>query len=383
MEAQAMVLVLRFFNELIDPRYSNARHRLIDILAIAMMAVLGANDDVEGIVEYGKDNRRWLKTFLELPHGIPSASTFRRVLARLDPAAMQRCFVRWMEELVNSCRDKQIAVDGKTLRRSFEKTWQKMGLHLVSAWCVEENLVLGQVATDQKSNEITAVPKLLKMIDIQGAVLTMDALNCQKNIASQIITDGADYILSVKDNHPTLYQQVKNLMDEAHLEKFKQVQHDIHRQANAEHGRREVRTTYCSEELTQWVGQRQEWAGLRTLVKVRRARQVVGQAQATIEDHYFITSLPGDDAERIGRLIRRHWGVENGLHWSLDMGFDEDHSRVGKDHGAENLAVLRRIALNLLKQDKSCKLGIKNKRLKAARNRDYLLKVMSQQSAVK
>ena len=382
MEAQAMVLVLRFFGELIDPRGVNVRHRFIDILAIAIMATIAASDDIEGIVEYGLDHESWLKTFLKLPHGIPSASTFRRVLARLNPAAMEKCFIGWMAELVNSCRDKQIAVDGKALRRSFQKAWEKMGLHLVSAWCVEENLVLGQVATDQKSNEITAVPKLLEMIDIQGAVVTADALNCQKDIAHQIITSHADYLLSVKDNHPTLHQQIQSLMDEAHLEKFKDVQHDTHRQVNAEHGRKEVRTTYCSEELTQWVGQRAEWMGLRTLVKVQRVRQVVGQP-ATMENHYFITSLPGTDAQRISQLVRRHWGIENGQHWCLDMGFREDESRVGCDHGAENLAVLRRIALNLLKSDKTCRLGIKNKRLKAARSPRYLLSVMSQQSVAK
>jgi predicted transposase YbfD/YdcC len=251
---------------------------------------------------------------------------------------------------------------------------------------VEDHLVLGQVATDTKSNEITAIPELLKLLDVQGAVLTMDALNCQKEIARQIIQDGGDYLLVVKDNHPTLHAQIQSLLDEAHLEQFASVQHDAHRQVSAEQGRKEIRRTCCSEELTQWVSQRSEWAGLRTLVKVQYVReQYVREtlSETKTENRYLISSLPGDDAQRIAELIRRHWSVENSLHWCLDMGFDEDHSRVGRDHGAENLAVLRRIALNLLKQDKSCKLGIKNKRLKAARNRDYLLKVMSQQSGAK
>ena len=378
MEAQAIALVLRIFCEVIDPRQANARHRLIDILSITMMAMLSGCDDYEAIVDYGRDRDAWLKQVLGLPHGIPSVSTFRRVFARLDPAELGRCLKQWTEELAQCHKGKQIAIDGKALRGSIDHAWNNLGVHMVTAYCVEDELVLAQVATDQKSNEITAVPELLKMVDLEGAVVTGDAMNCQKQIIQDIVSRKGDYVIAVKENHPTLYGQVSRLLDEACLEKFASVQHDKFREVNGGHGRLEIRSVYCSSELVEWVSQRADWAGLQSIALVERQRHTA--QKDSLERHYFLSSLPGNDAKRMGRVIRNHWAIENGQHWCLDMGFREDECRVRKDHGPENLAAIRRIALNLLKRDKSVKLGIHNKRLKASRSPDYMLRLLTQTS---
>jgi len=380
MEAQAAGLVLRVFGDLPDPRAGNARHRLMDMLTIAILAVIGGADDVEAICAYGEDERQWLAGFLKLPHGIPSPSTFRRLFARLDPDALEQCFARWFAELIKTCRGKQIAIDGKTLRRSFEQAWAKLGLHMVSAWCVEEQLVLGQVATEQKSNEISAVPQLLDLLDLQGAIVSVDALNCQKDIAQRIISAGGQYLMAVKDNHPILHQQIQNLMQEALLENSPLLQ-GTGRELEREHGRSDERWVFCSSELVQWVGQRDQWPALASVVMVKSRRRTLTDDKT--EWRYFISSLGGNNPQLFADLIRGHWGVENGLHWGLDVSFQEDQSRIGKDHGAETMSVLRRIALNLLKQQRTCRLGIKNKRLKAARSRDYLLRVLTQHPVTK
>ena len=378
MEAQAIAQILRLFWEVPDHRQANARHRLIDILTITMMAVLSRCDDYEAIVDFGRDHQPWLKQYLSLPHGIPSVSTFRRVFARMDPGEMGRCLRLWTEELAHCHKGKQIAIDGKSLRGSIEHAWNKLGVHMVTAYCVEDELVLAQVATDKKSNEITAVPKLLEMVDLEGTVVSGDAINCQKQIVQDIVNRKGDYVLAVKENHPILYKQVSRLLDEACLEKFASVQHDQFREVDGGHGRLEIRQVHCSSELVQWVGQRAKWAGLQSIVRVQRQRHTADKD--SLERHYFLSSLAGNDARRLGRVIRNHWAIENGQHWCLDMGFREDECRVCKDNGPANLAAFRRIALNLLKRDKSVKLGIHNKRLKASRNRDYMFKVLTQQS---
>ena len=378
MEAQAIALVLRIFWEAIDPRQANARHRLVDILSITMMAMLSGCDDYEAIVDFGRDNEAMLKRVLALPHGIPSVSTFRRVFARLDPAELGRCLKQWTEELAQCHKGKQIAIDGKALRGSIDQAWNKLGVHIVTAYCVEDELVLAQVATDQKSNEITAVPELLKIVELEGAVVTGDAMNCQKQIIQDIVRRKGDYVIAVKENHPTLYRDISSLLNEAHLEKFASVQHDSFREVNGGHGRLEIRQVYCSSELVQWVSQRADWAGLKSIVLVERQRHTA--EKDSLERHYFLSSLAGNDAKRLARLIRNHWAIENGQHWCLDMGFREDECRVHRDNGPENLAAIRRISLNLLKRDKSVKLGIHNKRLKAARSREYMFKLLTQTS---
>lgn len=385
MEAQPTSLIARMFNDIEgsdDPRAANARHYLTDILVIAILAVMCGLDDYPGIVEYGRDEHDWLKTFLRLPHGIPSISTFRRVFAALKPAVLLKLMQRWSGELSGVLAGKQIAIDGKTLRRSFEHAWDKSGLHLVTAWCVEENLVLAQQAVDEKSNEITAVPELLKMLDIKGAVVTADALNTQTEIAAQIVKGGGDYVMAVKDNHPTLCDAIQRNLDEMILEKFAGVPHVYHESTEGGHGRIDTRRVWATDQID-WLGRRDQWKKLTSVVVVEATRRLIGKNQVEKYRRYYISSLPCQSGERFANLIRNHWSIENGQHWTLDMAFNEDQNRVRKHHGHQNLAVLRRIALGLLRRDKSVKLGAKNKRLKAGRNRQYLLNVLLSPAGVK
>lgn len=385
MDAQPSSLITRMFNDIEthhDPRAGNARHFLTDILVIAMLAVMAGADDYPGIMEYGRDEEQWLKSFLRLPHGIPSISTFRRLFAAFKPSVLAGVMNRWAIELAGSLAGKQIAIDGKTLRRSFEHGWDKSGLHLVTAWCVEENLVLAQQAVDEKSNEITATPQLLNMLDLKGAVVTADALNTQKNIAEQIVKGGGDYLLAVKGNHPTLEGSLKAGLNEMILEKFKDVEHVYHETTEGGHGRIDTRKVWATDQVD-WLRGRSDWKDLKSVAIVESTRRMIGTGKSSTERRYFISSLSGASGETFARLIRNHWSIENCQHWSLDMAFNEDQSRVRKDHGDQNLAVLRRIALGLLRRDKSVKIGAKNKRLKAARNREYLLKVLLSPAAAK
>jgi predicted transposase YbfD/YdcC len=381
MEAVAIGLVLSMFSAIEDPRASNARHRLVDIFAIALLAMMSGFDDYPGMVEFALDRLELLSGLLALPHGIPSVSTFRRVFAAVDPAATGQVLGRWSAELVKTCAGKQIAIDGKALRRSFERAWKKMGLQIVTAYCVEDSIVLCQSAVEEKSNEITAVPKLLDMLDVTGAVITVDALNTQKTIAKQIIDGGGDYLMALKDNHPNLYDRVVRNMNDLILEKFAGVEHTSDDTTESGHGRIDRRRVWATDQLD-WLTaeQRAEWAGLQSIVVVESTRKLPGKTERF--RRYYLSSLP-PDAEKSGRLIRNHWAIENGQHWCLDMGFNEDQSRVRTDHGDDNLAAIRRIALNLLKQDKSRKIGIANKRLKACGNWKYLLSVVTGTSNAK
>lgn len=375
MEVVAISLVLSMFSAVSDPRASNARHRLVDIFAITLLAMLGGADDYPGIVEFANDRLDSLSGLLALPHGIPSVSTFRRVFAAVDPLAMGEVLGRWSSELVKTCAGKQIAIDGKALRRSFQHAWKKMGLQMVTAYCVEDSLVLCQSAVEEKSNEITAVPKLLDMLDLTGAVITVDALNTQKTIAKQIVDDGGDYMMALKENHQILHDRVVRNIDDLILDNFAGVDHSVDDTTEAGHGRIDRRKVWATDQLD-WLTpeQRAEWTGLRSIVVVDSTRKLPGKVEQF--RRYYLSSLP-PDAKKSGRLIRNHWAIENGQHWCLDMGFNEDQSRVRTDHGDENLAAIRRIALNLLKQDKSTKLGIPNKRLKACGSWKYLLAVVT------
>lgn len=378
MDAQPTSLITRMFEEVEaqDPRADNARHFLTDVLVIAILAVMCGCDDYPGIVEHARDDEQWLKTFLRLPHGIPSVSTFRRVFAMLKPAVLAGVMRRWSLELAGTLQGKQVNIDGKALRRSFDHGWAKGGLHLVTAWCVQENLVLAQRAVDEKSNEITAVPELLDMLDLKGAVVSVDALNTQKAIARQIVKGGGDYLMAVKDNHPALHDSIARHLDEMILEKFDGIDHVYHETTDGGHGRIDVRRVWATGQID-WLAGREDWAKLGSVAVVESTRKMPGrEGPAKTTRRYYIASVPATSGEQIAALIRNHWSIENGQHWSLDMAFNEDQSRVRKDHGDQNLAVLRRIALGLLRRDTTVKLGAKNKRLKACRNRDYLLKVL-------
>lgn len=377
MDAQPSSLITRLFEEVEvqDPRADNARHFLTDILVIAILAVMCGCDDFPGMVEYARDEADWLRTFLRLPHGIPSVSTFRRVFAALKPVALQGVLQRWSGQLAGTLQGKQINIDGKTLRRSFDHGWDKSGLHVVTAWCAKENLVLAQCAVDEKSNEITAVPEVLKMLDLRGSVVSVDALNTQKAIAQQIVKGGGDYLMAVKQNHPTLYDCLTRHLDEMILEQFAGIDHVYHETVDAGHGRIDLRKVWATAQIG-WLVGKGEWKDLSSVAVVESTRRVAGKEKDQTTRRYYIASLSQLNGPRIAQLIRNHWSIENSQHWTLDVAFNEDQSRVRKDHGDQNLAILRRIALGLLRRDKTVKLGAKNKRLKACRNRVYLMSVL-------
>lgn len=366
------------FGEIEDPRVERTKlHSLVDILVIALCATICGADHFTEMEDYGKAKESWFRTWLSLPHGIPSHDTFGRVFARLDPNAIRACFLSWVEALREGpLTEGVIALDGKTLRRSFDAATGQSALHMVSAWASSVRLVIGQVKTDDKSNEITAIPYLLDLLDVAGCVVTIDAIGCQKSIARKIRSKGADYVLRLKANQAYLYDDVKAYFDDARERGFENRPVSLFESRDYEHGRQEVRRCYVSPEA-QWLTGRDgedDWEGLQALVMVETER--TRNEKTTGQRRYYITSLTAD-AERIQEAVRAHWSIENQLHWCLDVSFSEDLCRVRKDHAAENLAVLRHLALNFLKQETTAKMGLKAKRLKAAYDHNYLPRVLS------
>ena len=359
-----------------DPRVERTKkHKMEDILTITICAVICGADTWTDIAAFGETKEGWFRTFLELPHGIPSHDTFGRVLAALDPEAFERSFQAWVADLAGTSAGKHVAIDGKAIRRSLDRASGKACIHLVSAWVCEDHAVFGQVAVDNKSNEITAIPKLLEMLALREATVTIDAIGCQKEIVQQVKDKGGEYVLSLKGNQGSLHEDVKLFLDDALTRDFAGMDHDFWEQTQKGHGRIETRRVWCTEEV-QWLRRRQpQWAGLASIAVVESRRQV-GQEPAKVERRYFISSLPGRCAQRIGRVVRDHWAVESRLHWSLDVCFGEDQSRVRIGNAAENLSRVRRIALMLLKQERTAKVGIKCKRLKAGWDEAYLLRVL-------
>jgi predicted transposase YbfD/YdcC len=365
------------FKDMPDPRKENKLHRLSDLIVIAICAVICGADGWVPVEEFAKAKRKFFKSFLDLSNGIPSHDTFGRVFALLDPGAFERRFMAWTKSLVASSGGSLINLDGKALRRSFQHAWETSGMtHLVSAFVSANHMVFGQLAVADKSNEITAIPKLLELLDLKGATITIDAMGCQKSIARQIVQSGGDYYLGLKENQPQLYEKVKNLMDEAILEKFAGMKHDFIEEVEADHGRIETRRVWCTPEV-KWLGELcKEWAGLGLLVMVESVRQVNGNGKTSTERRYYIGSRKQASAAQAAAAIRGHWGIENRLHWSLDMSFNEDQCRIRKGHGAENFSRLRRIALNLLQQETGRNVGIKTKRLIAGWDHNYLLSLL-------
>jgi len=364
------------FARLEDPRIERTKlHELLDIIVIALCAIICGADDWVEVELFGHAKLAWLRTFLALPNGIPSHDTFGRVFARLNAEQFQQCFLAWIQAVSELTRGQVIAIDGKVLRGSCDRLLGKAGIDMVSAWATANHLVLGQVKVDDKSNEITAIPKLLQVLEIAGCIVTIDALGCQTEIAQAIVARKADYVLAVKENQGHLYEDIQSLFDAAQEVHFKDVPHAFDQTTDKDHGRLELRQCWTLSEasLVDYVRNRAGWPNLRTIVKVVAERQANGET--THETRYFISSLDGD-ARRILHAVRGHWAIENALHWVLDIAFDEDHHRLRKDNGPANFAVLRHIALNLLKQDKTVKAGIKAKRLKAGWDEPYLLKVL-------
>jgi predicted transposase YbfD/YdcC len=361
------------FAHLADPRIERTRlHPLMDIVVIAVCAVICGADGWEDIAKYGLAKQDWLKTFLSLPNGIPSHDTFRRVFCLLDPAAFQQCFQRWIDALIAGLGLKRIAIDGKTLRRSFDRAAGKAALHLVSAWATEQHLVLGQVAVDSKSNEITAIPKLLELLDVSGAMVSIDAMGCQKEIAAKIREGGGDYVLSVKDNQPHLLEDIQQCFEKGLDTDFAGLEHSHHEECYRGHGRTEKHSVHTILNPT-GIRDRALWQDLKAITFVFSERQELGK-EKTEEVRYYIGSRAAK-AKAYANSIRSHWGIENGLHWVLDVCFDEDQCRMRADHSPENMALLRRLALCLLKKH-GRKGSLRGKRLHSGWNNDFLLEVL-------
>jgi len=365
--------ILRWFKELQDPRAHNIVHLFSDMLAIAILAVLCGAEGWSGVVVFAECRIEWLKTFLRLPRGIPSDDTFRRVFGAIKPEQFERCFLNWTAHLAKH-KSKLIAIDGKTLRRSFDVASGKAAIHMVSAWCKENHLVLGQLTTDEKSNEITAIPELLDLLDLRGTIVSIDAMGCQKTIAKKIVTDGGDYVLHVKENQPALLESVNLLFDEGLRDDCQGIRHATTHVVEKGHGRLEERTA-CSTSDLGALDAAGEWQGLRTVVRVRSIRRTAKGTSQT--DQYYISSLQGKTASDMLALIRSHWEIENCLHWCLDVQMNEDACRLRVGHAAENFSRLRRWALNLLKKDQTFKVGLKTKSKACCWSYDYLLKILT------
>lgn len=370
MKKHPPVSLLTILREVPDPRVDRRKlHALPDVLCIAICALLCGADSFEDMEVFGHAKQDWFETFLDLPHGIPSHDTFNRVFAALDPAQFLDCFIRWTQSLRMAVAQELVALDGKALRRAINQgDCPKV---VVSAWAVESGLSLGQLKVADKSNEITAVPQLLRVLELSGCIVTLDAMGCQKDIAREIQEADADYVLALKGNHGTAFTEVKAFLDDAIVRQEKHLMTTA--TVDKGHGRLEERRYWQTEQLA-WFADRAEWAGLRSVGVVESVRTVNGQA--TVERRYYLSSLT-NDAARFARAVRGHWSVENQLHWVLDVNFNEDQSRARSGHADENLATLRRWALNLIKADQQkCKRSLKGRMKAAGWDNRYLLHLL-------
>ena len=383
MEGEAVSSIEAHFAGLTDPRVDRTKeHRLVDIVTIALCAVVCGADDWVAVETFGRAKEGWLRTFLALPGGIPSHDTFGRVFARLDPDEFRACFLAWVRAVTGEAvAEGIVAVDGKTSRRSHDRGSGKAALHLVSAWASASGLVLGQVATDDRSNEITAIPILLKLLALEGATVTIDAMGCQTAIAREVVAQGADYVLALKENQLTFHDKARLAFSDARASAGTPLAPSLFttdRTVDKGHGRLEIRRCWAIGDpaYLAYVDPDRAWPNLRSLALVEAERRS-GDAVST-ELRYYLSSL-APDAATLSRAIRSHWGIENHLHWVLDIAFDEDQNRARTDHAPENLAILRHFALNLLRLDPA-RGSIAKKRFRAALNPHYLCAVLQQLS---
>jgi predicted transposase YbfD/YdcC len=361
---------------IIDPRRDHQKfHALFDILVISICGTICGAQYWSEMEAFGHAKREWFASFLELKNGIPSHDTFRRVFMLLDTTKLKEIFLEWIAEAVTLSKGTLVNIDGKNLCGSKEPIKGKKALNVVSAWVSSQSVVLGQVKCEEKSNEITAIPELLKMLDIKGCIVTIDAIGCQTEIVDQIVEQGADYVISLKGNQGTLHQDVKGYMDKIEVIAEKENSYQYCESIEKDHGRIEERRCWVTEDIG-WLEQKDEWNKLKSLIMVEAVREVIGK-EKTVERRYFIGSI-GANAREAMRSVRGHWAIENEMNWCLDIGFREDDCRVREARSAENLNMIRHIGLNLLKQEKGCKLGIKSKMKKAGWDENYLLKVLKQ-----
>jgi predicted transposase YbfD/YdcC len=363
----------RCFEDLPDPRVvGRCDHGLLDLIGIALLAVMSGAEDWPDIEQFGKARRDWLATFLELPGGIPSHDTFRRVFGMLERNGFAACLFRWTQAVHEASGGKIIAIDGKTLRRSLARKSGKAALHLVTAWCTENGLTLGQVACQEKSNEITAIPELLRLLNLKDCTVTIDAMGCQKDIAAQIREQQGHYVLALKGNQSSLQEDMAQLAAQVVEKDPAAPDHERHDTDETGHGRRELRGC-CVVEIPKDHPQRRAWKDLRTLAIMTCGRQTAGTT--TWESRLYVSSHP-PRAKKLAHAIRRHWSIENSQHWVLDISFSEDARRQQDRNGGANLAAVRRLAVSLLRQDTTIKRGVKTKRLNCALDPNYTLRVL-------
>ena len=365
--------IVEHFSSLQDPRIERGKaHQLIDIVVLAICAVVCGAEGWKTIEEFGHTKLDWLRHYVPLANGIPAHDTIARVLSRISAHGFERCFASWVSACAPVTQGEVVAIDGKTARRSHDRRSRKSALHLVSAWATSNGVVLGQRKTEAHSNEIEAIPKLLEVLDLKGCIVTVDAIGCQEEIAAKLVEQKADYVLTVKANQGSLHEEVREFFDTALAHSFRGVKHDYHEEVDKGHGRLEVRRYWVSPMLGT-LSHPERWKGLKAIGMVEAERRV-GE-QVSVERRYYICSFYRG-AEEFGRAVRAHWGIENSLHWVLDVSFREDESRIRRGEAAQNFAILRRMALNLLKRETSLKKGVKQKRLKAGWDEAYLAKVL-------
>jgi predicted transposase YbfD/YdcC len=366
--------ITEYFSGLEDPRWHNRRHMLLDIVVIAICAVICGADSWEDIELFGEAKEEWLKGFLALPHGIPSHDTFRRVFAILNTEQFRTCFVEWIQAVDKLTEGQVVAVDGKTLRRSHDRREGKKALQMVSAWASTNGVVLGQRKVDDESNEITAVPELLDTLEITGCIVTLDAIHCQTETVETILEKQAEYVLPVKENQPRLLDTLQRLFDDP--AEMRWVECDHSKTVDNGHGRIEIRECWSTSDpdYLRYIATLAEWRGVQSIAMVQAERRLGDER--TVKRRYFISSLKSD-AKLLLHAVRSHWEIENKVHWVLDIAFREDDCRIRKGNGAENFAVLRHIALNLLRQETTSKGSLKGRRKKAGWDNDYLLKVLT------
>ncbi len=364
------------FENLDDPRgKQGVLHPFMSIVMIAILATIGGAKGWEDIEIYGVSHENWLSSFLKLPFGIPTADTYRRLFEKISPAALEQSFNSWLSSVVEELGAQVIPIDGKTVRGSYDRNGEQSALHLVSAWASENRLFLGQVKVEDKSNEITAIPTLLELLDISGCIITIDAMGTQTEIAHRIQAQGADYVLALKANHPTLYAQVSQWFQTAEAQNFEGIEHSSDVRVESGHHRREKRqVTAVSIQQMGDLYKQDQWSGLQTIVRVIRTRHLWNKTEKEVM--FYLSSLP-PNAQRLGKAIRQHWSIENQLHWVLDVTFGEDACRIRTGNAPENIALLKRWSINLLNRETSFKKSTRQKARRASMDSTYLLKVLN------